>query len=86
MNTSYSITSKYQVTLPKQIREKIGIGKDDRVTFIEDGDRVYLQRIETVEEVAARTQEIFKKSGLQPATQKDIDGARQKFMKENMKW
>ncbi len=36
------ITSKGQVTIPKDIRIALGLKAGDRVTFVPDGDRVLL--------------------------------------------
>lgn len=44
---SSSVTTKGQVTIPVELREKLGIKPGDRVGFIEDGDRIVLQRQET---------------------------------------
>ncbi len=38
------VTTKGQVTIPQPIREKLGITPNSEVDFVEDGDRVYLQR------------------------------------------
>jgi AbrB family looped-hinge helix DNA binding protein len=38
------VTAKGQVTIPQYIREKLGIAPNSEVDFVEDGDRVYLQR------------------------------------------
>ena len=38
------VTSKGQVTIPRDIREKLGIAPNSEVDFVEDGDRVYLLR------------------------------------------
>jgi AbrB family looped-hinge helix DNA binding protein len=38
------VTSKGQVTIPEDIREKLGIAPNSDVDFVEDGDRVYLVR------------------------------------------
>lgn len=37
---SAKVMSKGQITLPKEIREKLGIGAGDRVTLICEGDQV----------------------------------------------
>ena len=37
------ITSKGQVTIPKEIRERFGLKKSDRVRFEVEGERVILQ-------------------------------------------
>lgn len=36
------VTVKGQVTIPKHIREKLGICHTSEVDFIEEGDRVYI--------------------------------------------
>ena len=43
---SAKVTTKGQVTIPSAIRRKLGLEKGDRVQFLDDGDRVYLQRRE----------------------------------------
>ncbi len=44
---SSSVTTKGQVTIPIELRERLGIKPGDRVGFIEDGERIVLQRQET---------------------------------------
>ena len=41
------ITSKGQVTIPKHIREKLGVQPGDEIGFREDGQAVILEREET---------------------------------------
>ena len=36
------VTSKGQVTIPVEIRKKLGIKKGDKVLFIEDAGRIYM--------------------------------------------
>ena len=36
------VTTKGQVTIPQEIREKLGITPNSEVDFLEDGERVYL--------------------------------------------
>lgn len=38
------VTSKGQVTIPRRIREKLGIAPNSEIDFLEEGDRVYLLR------------------------------------------
>ncbi|MGY0193716.1 AbrB/MazE/SpoVT family DNA-binding domain-containing protein [Leptothrix sp. BB-4] len=38
-----SVTSKGQVTIPKEVRQRLGIRKGSRVAFVVVGDRVELQ-------------------------------------------
>ena len=43
-----TVTSKGQVTIPKPIRDALGISPNDRVTFIQEGKRVLLQPVGTL--------------------------------------
>ena len=43
-----TVTSKGQVTIPKPIRDALGIGPNDRVAFIREGERVFLQPLRTL--------------------------------------
>jgi len=43
-----TVTTKGQVTIPKPIRDALGIGPHDRVAFIREGERVLLQPIRTL--------------------------------------
>ena len=36
------VTSKGQVTIPRHIREKLGIAPNSEVDFLQEGERVYL--------------------------------------------
>lgn len=36
------VTSKGQVTIPIEIRKKLGVKSGDKVLFIEDADRIYI--------------------------------------------
>ncbi|MDP1612903.1 MAG: AbrB/MazE/SpoVT family DNA-binding domain-containing protein [Sulfuritalea sp.] len=44
---SSSVTTKGQVTIPIELREKLGIKPGDRVGFVDEGGRILLQRQET---------------------------------------
>lgn len=86
MNTSYSITSKGQITLPKQLREAIGLTSSHRVSFEQRGDQIIIRKEPTLAEVSARLQRKFRRSGLAPASQEDYDQARQTFADQGGKW
>lgn len=36
-----TLTSKGQITIPKDVREGLGVGTGDRVEFIDEGEGVY---------------------------------------------
>ena len=38
------LTSKYQVTIPKPAREKLGVKVGDIIVFVEEDDKIYLAR------------------------------------------
>lgn len=44
---SSSVTTKGQVTIPIELREKLGIKPGDRVGFVDEGGRIVLQRQES---------------------------------------
>jgi len=43
-----TVTTKGQVTIPKPIRDALGIVPNDRVAFIREGERVLLQPLRTL--------------------------------------
>ncbi len=86
MNTSYSITSKFQVTIPKNIRDKIGLTDKDRVAFERRGQEIVIKKVPTLEEVATEMAAKFKASGLKPATDEEIKNAPFEFFKKGGKW
>ena len=40
-----SVTSKGQVTIPKDIREALGVGEGDKIIFQADGDTVTIRKV-----------------------------------------
>jgi AbrB family looped-hinge helix DNA binding protein len=38
------VTSKGQVTIPKEIREALNLSEGDRIVYQTDGDRVYIRK------------------------------------------
>ena len=86
MNTSYSITSKYQVTLPKSIRENLNITDQHRVVFEQRGDEVIIKKVPTLDEIAAEMSEKFRKSGRKPVTIEQMKEARDTYYQKGGKW
>lgn len=87
MNSTYSITSKFQVTIPKEIREQIGITNTDKVSFERRGKEVVIKRIPSIAEVRAILQADLKRRNFKrTVTQGDINRARENFHKKGMKW
>lgn len=86
MNTSYGITSKGQITLPKALREAIGLTTEHRVSFERRGDEIVIRKEPTLAEVSERLQRKFRASGLAPATQADYEDARRNFHEQGGIW
>jgi len=40
-----SVTSKGQVTIPKEVRETLGISEGDKVIFFMDGDKAVIRKV-----------------------------------------
>jgi len=40
-----TVTSKGQVTIPKEIRETLGVIEGDRLIFLVEGDRVVMRKV-----------------------------------------
>jgi len=47
----YVVTSKYRVTIPKEIRELLNIRANDRVEFVLDGNRILLVPFRTLKDL-----------------------------------
>lgn len=86
MNNSYSITSKGQVTLPKKLRDAVGLSTDDRVSFVRKGTDIIIRKEPSLDDVTTKFQRKFLQSGISAATQQDYDDARSKFTKQGSKW
>lgn len=44
MDVAATMTSKGQITVPKAVRDALGLGEGDRVYFRVEGDRAFLAR------------------------------------------
>ena len=54
-NTSMSrLTSKYQATIPRPVRESLGVGAGDSIAFVVENDRVWVRRAESLDREYAR--------------------------------
>jgi AbrB family looped-hinge helix DNA binding protein len=86
MNSTYSITSKFQVTIPKDAREKLGISSNDRVKFTTKNSRLFIERVPSMQEVANYLAADLKSRGIRSATDEDIKNARHTFYSKDLKW
>lgn len=57
MESISKVTSKYQATIPAQVRKALGIGKGDAVKFEVRGDRVTLKRATAIDLAFAKAVE-----------------------------
>ena len=62
--TTATITSKGQVTIPKDVRTRLGIGTGDRVEFVEIQDGVF--------QIVAATQDVQALKGIVPKPKKPV--------------
>ena len=81
-----SITTKFQVTIPKEAREELGITSNDRVKFITKNKQLIIERVPTMNEVADSLAASLRSQGIKPATDEEIDNARLTFYKKGLQW
>ena len=62
--TTATITSKGQVTIPKDVRTRLGIGAGDRVEFVEIQDGVF--------QIVAATQDVQALKGIVPKPERPV--------------
>jgi len=43
-----TVTTKGQVTIPKTLRDALGINPNDRIEFVREGERIVLQPLKTL--------------------------------------
>ena len=48
------LTSKYQATIPRPVRECLGVGAGDSIAFVVEGDRVWVRRAQRLDREFAR--------------------------------
>jgi antitoxin PrlF len=70
MSTS-TITSKGQITLPKEVRDHLGVREGDRLDFIIASDGAV--RVQPLFGSVRRLRGLLRRSGSPPATLKEID-------------
>jgi len=52
MHKSATLSSKYQISIPKEVREKLGWVSSDKIAFIPDGHGgIKLVKVPTIEEL-----------------------------------
>ncbi|HEY1835449.1 MAG TPA: AbrB/MazE/SpoVT family DNA-binding domain-containing protein [Candidatus Saccharimonadales bacterium] len=87
MNAAYGITGKFQVTIPKEIRDELGITSKDRIEFERRGTEIVLKKVPSLAEVSRQLQADLKRRGFnKTVTQADMDKARNIFYKQGGEW
>jgi AbrB family looped-hinge helix DNA binding protein len=61
-----TVTSKGQVTIPKKIREMLGVVEGDKLIFLVEGDRVLMRKVtsERLSDVLSR-QKLWPEAGFE---------------------
>ncbi|MFQ5793699.1 MAG: AbrB/MazE/SpoVT family DNA-binding domain-containing protein [Candidatus Bipolaricaulia bacterium] len=52
------VTRQGQITIPKEIREELGIDVGDNIVFVRQGDRIFIKKL-TLEEIMAETNQQY---------------------------
>ncbi len=86
MANTYSITSKYQITLPKEIRNLLGVQAKDQLKFESDGKRVYLEKALSVSDIQHMNNRLLRQRRIKPASDEDIKNARDKYLQTDRRW
>ena len=58
------VTSVGQITLPKEVREELGLGQDDYVVIEKIGDTYFIKKFQEEKRLLALIREKVKKSGI----------------------
>ncbi len=70
------LTIKGQLTIPKEIRESLGLRHGDEIEFIEEEGRVYIRKKTTIEKEEAKFQQFKGQIKLSTTTDDLIDELR----------
>ncbi len=66
------VTSVGQVTLPKEMREKLGVGEDDYVVIEKIGETYFIKKLHGEKQLLERVRAKVKKSGITRERFKEI--------------
>ena len=86
MAKAMSITSKYQVTVPKEVRDVLNIHQKDSLIFSVKDGKVSVSKAPSLEDIQRRAQLLMKKHGVQHVSDEDMSKAREIFHAKNLKW
>lgn len=75
-----TMTSKGQLTIPKQVRDRLGLHAGDRIEFVEEGDVVMLRkRTFSLDDLGGMLSQY---AGDKPIDRDDIEAARREEYEE----
>jgi AbrB family looped-hinge helix DNA binding protein len=57
-----TVSSKYQITLPSKVREKMGIKAGDKVVFVEEDDKYVLMKLDDLADEFFESMKDFKET------------------------
>jgi AbrB family looped-hinge helix DNA binding protein len=66
------VTSVGQITLPKEVREKLGVGEDDYVIVEKIGETYFITKLQGEKQMLANVRAKVKKSGITRIRLKEI--------------
>jgi AbrB family looped-hinge helix DNA binding protein len=86
MARTMSITSKYQVTVPKEVRDLLHLQHTDGLTFSVEKGRVFIDKVPSIKSIQSRAQRLMRERGIQPASESEITRAREIFREKRLTW
>jgi AbrB family looped-hinge helix DNA binding protein len=90
MDMINTVTSKGTTTIPKAIRDKLGIAPGDQVQFIEKGDDIFIKKSMTLADIRSMSAKYICGKNIAPPTNQEIkegmaDQAAERYKKAMMK-
>ena len=86
MIRTMSITKRYQVTVPKEVRDFLGLHNNSSLIFNIQKGKVIVKKAPSLEEIQSKAQRLMKKRGVMHVTDEEIDRAREIFDQKGLKW
>lgn len=86
MTKSMSITQKYQVTLPKEIRSVLKISSSDSVIFHEKNGRIFIEKAPSLTDIQEKAKTLMKKRNINRVSDAEMKDARNIFQEKDLKW
>lgn len=81
-----SITSKYQVTIPKEVRDLLHLQHTDGLTFSVEKGRVFVDKAPSIKSIQSRAQRLLRERGIGHASEAETARAREIFHEKRLTW